>query len=247
MVKINKLTKIIKKLLTIDKLNSRLLLNPQENHPKWRRRTTAMDNTKSTPLQRIQKVSWRVRFVYIFLIAVVLITVVMGLMVFFAENGGFLVKNDWLDYRFIFFSDGSEFSETNGTFVHFKDLSAMARILYLLGVAPFFFCTLKGLFHLQKLFYYYAQGKIFSPKANGQIRKCGWTICIYGVLHDVGLQLVKNSIFLALNRGFWGVRNQGPEFPLNFIFILIVGAIIICVSWAMETGREMLEDQELTI
>ena len=206
-----------------------------------------MDNSTQAPLQRIQRFSKWVRLVYMFFIAVHCIIVVAYLFVLFTENGGFVVKDDWLNYRYILFSDGSEFSESNGTFVPFEKVSAMAKLLYLLGVAPAFVLTLKGLYHLQKLFDYYADGKIFTSEANAQIRRFGWTICIYGALHDIGIQLVKNSIFLALNRGFWGMRNLGPEFPFFFIFILVVGAIIICVSWAMETGREMLEDQELTI
>ena len=155
-----------------------------------------MDNIIQTPLQRIQRVSRWVRLVYMFLIAVHLFIVIAYLFVFFTENGGFLVKDDWLNYRFILFSDGSEFSETNGTFVPFENISAMAKLLYLLGVAPFFVLTLKGLYHLQKLFYYYAGGNIFTSEANAQIRRFGWTICIYGALHDVGLQLLKNSISL---------------------------------------------------
>ena len=74
-----------------------------------------------------------------FLMAVHSIIVISYLVVFFIENGGFLVKDDWLNYRFIFFSDGSEFSETNGTFIPFENISAMAKLLFLLGVAPYFF------------------------------------------------------------------------------------------------------------
>jgi hypothetical protein len=206
-----------------------------------------MDNTTQTPLQRIQRVSRWVRLVYIFLIAVHIVIVIAYLFFFFTENGGFLVKDNWLHYRFIFFSNGTEFTQANGTFIPFQNISATAKLLYLLGVAPFFVLTLKGLYHLQKLFYFYAGGKIFISEANAQIRKFGWTICLYGALHDAGLQLVKNSISLSLNRGLWGIKNLGPDFPLNLIFILVVGAIVICVSWAMETGREIREDQELTI
>lgn len=58
-----------------------------------------MDTAKSTPLQRIQRVSRWVRSVYMSLIAVHVFIVIAYLIVFFTESGGFLVKDNFLNFR----------------------------------------------------------------------------------------------------------------------------------------------------
>ena len=104
--------------------------------------------------------------------------------------------------------------------------------------------SLKIFFHLIKLFALYAKGKIFSAENVHQIRQAGYTILISPVLWLLSLLIplfvatdgmsIATSPNLALNVG--GVFNE-----------VILGTVILVVSWIMDVGRELREEQDLVV
>ena len=197
-----------------------------------------------TRMLRIQKISRLARFGCMFLIAVEFIVILGSVYVLWTENGYCLITDDSLNYRLLWFAerDGSEANH-----LPLENFSAHAKFLYTLSIVLINGLILKGLYHLQRLFYFYTKGKIFTTEANSQIGQIGVTVSLAGVVFITGDQLMNNAIYLALNANALGLRLHFPGYILMIIIPLLVGATIMCISWVMETGREIRVDRELTI
>jgi hypothetical protein len=94
----------------------------------------------------------------------------------------------------------------------------------------------KGIYHLYRLFGNYATGNIFTAGSTGQIRQLGITALLwFGV----------NILFAVATIAF--VRPP-PTHRIPFHFdSLATGVVIIVISWLMQMGAEMREENELTI
>ena len=120
--------------------------------------------------------------------------------------------------------------------------SASRAIGYLyqsLGVA----IVLKLTFHLASLFGLYATGKIFSAENVRQIRQIGITLLLFPALAVLGL-------FVPLPVPAEGISSDGPPVFVQFIAALqnvIFGVIVIIISWIMDVGRELREEQDLVV
>lgn len=100
--------------------------------------------------------------------------------------------------------------------------------------------VLKGLYHLHRLFANYAIGNIFTTDSVAQIRQLGTTFLL-----GAGLQFLSYPIAIAL------VSHCAPakepvtlEFPF---FALIAGGLLILLSWVMDAGKGLREENELTV
>lgn len=95
---------------------------------------------------------------------------------------------------------------------------------------------LKGLHHLDRLFKDYSSGNIFTTEAAGQIRQLGITSMLW------------TGVNVAWLLAAFGLTNPRPptSFSLHFDS-LIIGVIIIVISWFMDAAAEMREENELTI
>jgi hypothetical protein len=115
-----------------------------------------------------------------------------------------------------------------------------AFLIIIMAVLSFF--IFKMLHHLRKLFGNYAVGDIFSEKSIGQIRQLGFSLLFLGGLDFVPLFLViqnfRNYIFSE------SFRIIGINIPLDNI---VSGCIVILISWIMDVGRNMHEENELTV
>jgi hypothetical protein len=95
---------------------------------------------------------------------------------------------------------------------------------------------LKGLYHLHRLFGNYGRGDIFTTDSAGQIRQLGITALLW-----FGAQFLWGFTVVALT--------QGPP-PISFQFhsdCLVIGPVVIVISWFMEMAAETREENELTI
>jgi hypothetical protein len=94
----------------------------------------------------------------------------------------------------------------------------------------------KGLYHLIRLFDNYSRGEIFTTRTAGQIRQLGITAILWtGV----------NFIWLVAAR----VLSPAPT-PTNFqlhLDSLLIGLVVIAISWVMDAAAEMREENDLTI
>lgn len=198
-----------------------------------------------TSIEAIEKFSRLVRYAFIFLILLEFIRAIVTLVVFFIGNGGYVLTENNYSFYFIYFSNGSEFSQPD-VFVPFGDFNFIAKILYLFGTIPIYFLTLKNLYHLQKLFFYYSKGKIFTSEANRHIRSIGIIFCWFALFATLSELLQRNAIILTLSEHISGLQLYPGTWGKIFGFLLF-GGMVVCISWIMESGREMREDQQLAI
>jgi Protein of unknown function (DUF2975) len=115
-------------------------------------------------------------------------------------------------------------------------LTLAARLALIALIALSMGVLFKGLHHLDRLFRDYTSGNIFTTETAGQIRQLGITSILWtGV----------NVVWLVA--GF-GLTNASPptSFPLH-LDSLIIGIIIIVISWFMDAAAEMREENDLTI
>jgi hypothetical protein len=116
-------------------------------------------------------------------------------------------------------------------------------VLFLFGV------TYKFLRHLARLFDLYAHGSIFTADNVCQIRQIGISVFLF-LAGGVYAMLAK-LLLLALDHPLGVAATSesqpiGPNFDITATQIL-AGTIIIVVSWIMDVGREMREEQDLTV
>jgi hypothetical protein len=120
------------------------------------------------------------------------------------------------------------------------DVRVLAYVYFTLSLA----IALKIWFHLIKLFALYAEGKIFSAENVQQIRQVGYTVLISPALWLL-------SLFIPLFVAADGMSiTTSPNLPLNIGGVfqqIILGTIVIIVSWIMDVGRELREEQDLVV
>ncbi|HEX7081580.1 MAG TPA: DUF2975 domain-containing protein [Gammaproteobacteria bacterium] len=137
-------------------------------------------------------------------------------------------------------TDPYDTSVTVGGAIYVGDV--IPAVLRSMAVVGFILSTgilLKVLFHLVKLFGLYAQGKIFSADNVYQIRQIGIAVMLIPTLWTLGLI----AVLLVPGHGI-ASRIRIDEAPFTE---LVVGIIIIVVSWIMDVGRELREEQDLVV
>ena len=101
-----------------------------------------------------------------------------------------------------------------------------------------------SLWWLIRLFSCFAMGEIFTRNTVKYIRRTGWTVLIgAGItpIHDALLTLV-----LTMHNAP-GNRLVTVSFDSTDFEELIIGGVVILVSWVMEEGRQLQEVNELTV
>lgn len=104
--------------------------------------------------------------------------------------------------------------------------------------------TMAGLFYLIRLFSLYEKGIIFSSANVEYYRKLGYIIIISmfaGIIHNSAM-----SVILSLQNPP-GNRIITLSLSSSEIAIGIIGMIVVLISWIMDAGREMKEEQEYTV
>ena len=100
------------------------------------------------------------------------------------------------------------------------------------------------LFFLALLFMQYEQLQIFSEKSVKTIRKVGYTLLLGQCLHPIYLGLL--SLVLTISNPP-GHRTITVGLGNDQLTLVVVALIIILISWIMEEGRKMHEEQEATV
>jgi hypothetical protein len=117
-------------------------------------------------------------------------------------------------------------------------LMGFAVVMIPTGVAMF------GLFYVMKLFQLYEQGQIFQLANVRCFRNLSRVLIwwfIAGIIHKSLL-----SVALTLHNPP-GQRMLTLELGSPDLTALLVGVILAVISWVMEEGRKLQEDQDLTI
>jgi hypothetical protein len=94
--------------------------------------------------------------------------------------------------------------------------------------------------HLRRLFEYYAEGRIFGRENVHQIRQIGITVMLFPILWIV-IAIIPAFISADGRTALMEYDGAGP------LPEIILATIILVVSWIMDVGRELREEQDLWI
>jgi len=103
---------------------------------------------------------------------------------------------------------------------------------------------LYGLFNIRKLFKLYADGFIFSDVHTSIFRKLAKAF-IFLVLFSVVEESAKSVLFSLGNPP--GSRVLEIGFSSNDFFMLLMGGIVWVISWVVDEGRVLSEENKLTV
>lgn len=117
-------------------------------------------------------------------------------------------------------------------------IRALSIVYFTLNVALVLALTL----HLVQLFELYADGKIFSADNVRQIRRIGITLMLFPALSALGLLVP----LVAPSEGTSDGARAVAEF-VGSIQSFVMGFIVLVVSWVMDVGRELREEQDLVV
>jgi hypothetical protein len=120
--------------------------------------------------------------------------------------------------------------------VEFKVYSLVTRERL---IAAAFFALYWGIaircgLQLFRLLGFYSRGEIFTRKSAGQIRRWGFACVALGIV-KLGYALL--PLLIANSRS-----TQGMDLSM-----IVIGVIIVAISWFMEMAAEMREENELTV
>jgi len=121
--------------------------------------------------------------------------------------------------------------------VEFKayDLSDRDRVMVGIFVLLISAVAFNGGYQLHRLFGYYSRGEVFTAESAGQIRKCGMAYVLLGVVKFAWM-LVQRFIANAQNKE-----------PTDWPSTVVIGLVIVAISWIMEMAAEMREEQDLIV
>lgn len=131
-----------------------------------------------------------------------------------------------------------------------EEITWTVKVIVAIGWVIALLVVLKLLGHLGKLFGHYARGEIFTADNVQQIRQIGVSAFLFVCVWIY--ELIANALLGSLVGGTpleepglavrgWGL---GVPWPLGVVF---TGIMIIVVSWIMDVGRELREEQDLTV
>jgi hypothetical protein len=124
--------------------------------------------------------------------------------------------------------DGSE------TFV-IADLSLRSRVILIGASVAAAAVLVKGLYHLRRLLNNYSRRQIFTADSARQIRQFGISCILWGIVKTIWAVLP----LLIL-------PNPPHSFPLTLDSV-IIGFVIIGISWFTQMATDLREENELTV
>lgn len=113
----------------------------------------------------------------------------------------------------------------------------------LVDMIPTFF-VVASFYYLSKLFKLYSKNIIFSPQNVLYIRKIGYMFILRFIASFIVQPVL--SIILTCDAPI-GNRLAVISFDNHDLSTIVIGGIIILVSWIMDEGRKLEEDRTLTI
>lgn len=181
-------------------------------------------------LKRVRKYSASLRRLFRLITAIVAIGAVIELALLFADRG----VNATIDIGQLRFVG--------------EAITPGVRLVAAVGLVLLFGIALKLLHHIAALFGLYAQGEIFTAENVRQIRQIGISaflflaVWIYSLLAGLYLTLAHAGATAA--EGGEATISIGLAEPFH---AALAGIVIIIVSWIMDVGRELREEQDLTV
>ena len=104
--------------------------------------------------------------------------------------------------------------------------------------------TMVGAYYLRRLFLLYEQGQIFLLANVRCFKKLSWVLIWSFAVDIVSRSLL--SVVLSLPNPS-GQRIVTVELSSSDLTVLLIGGILAVISWVMEEGRNLQEEQDLTV
>ena len=101
-----------------------------------------------------------------------------------------------------------------------------------------------GAYYLRRLFLLYEQGQIFLLANVRCFKKLSWVLIWSFAVDIISRSLL--SVVLSLPNPP-GQRVVTVELSSSDLTVLLVGGILAVISWVMEEGRNLQEEQDLTV
>jgi hypothetical protein len=122
-----------------------------------------------------------------------------------------------------------------------SEVPPLATAVALVAILGSVALVLTALHRLARLFGHYAHGDIFTRASVGEIRMLGYVAVAYALFQ---LVLFVGTLFLR--------AGGGSEWPTELHFDLPLGAVfmagfVMLLSWVMDVGAELREENELTV
>ena len=121
-----------------------------------------------------------------------------------------------------------------------SQLTAGTKCLAIIFAAVVSAVVFKGIYHLHELFGNYAEGNIFTTESVAQIRQLGITLFLLAGVHYL------LDPIMSILAGGWSANKAGLLLGLP-VAELLLGLVIILISWVMDLGRELREENESVI
>lgn len=124
------------------------------------------------------------------------------------------------------------------------NLPAESRVLGLLASAPPMAVVFYALVVLRRLFTLYAQGSVFRAENVACFRRLGWVIVAWVAAEFLCTPLMSVTLTWHLGQGNrLGIIQLGSD----HIITLFAGLAVLTISWVMDEGRKISEEQELFV
>lgn len=123
-------------------------------------------------------------------------------------------------------------------------LSPLSRFLAFLAQLPPTLIVMYQFVILRRLFGFYEKGKIFAAENVECYRRLGWMLMVW-----VGCEIAGNSLLsVALTLGNPpGQRVITLGVSSAELASLFIGSVVLVVSWVMDEGRKIAEEQSLFV
>ena len=129
----------------------------------------------------------------------------------------------------------------NGVRQACSNLSPQAVAFFIVVLVVGVALTLTALYRLARLFQHYARGEIFTRASVREIRVLGYLAVAYTVFQFVSFIA---TLSLVAGGAVEGPLQTHAELPIG---TAILAAFILLLSWIMDVGAEMREENELTV
>lgn len=125
-----------------------------------------------------------------------------------------------------------------------SDMSSEMKFFgFLVNLIPNAFAML-ALFYLAKLFRLYEELEVFSAKSVKCIRHLGYVLLIGQLAHPIYYGLITLTVTIANPPG---KRMISLALGTEEIKLMAIAAFVILISWIMDIGRKLQEEQEATV
>lgn len=195
-----------------------------------------MDTDAGRQLERIRKYSRGLQRLCRFFLAVMLVAACGTLVILLSWSGSAETQDASALRRFI---------DLNGIVFDWAGAPIAVRVLSAVYLTTIYAAVMKLVHHASKLFGLYANGDIFTTENVREFRLIG----IMMVLVSLTWVIVLPIPYMLAEPPVLGASAPGPAMSVNTEIVspFFLGLMIIFMSWVMDSGRRLREENDLVV